>query len=138
MMLLYKRQSSTQTPSTGLRHPSFLWRKVPESDARGVSSTLSGAFKFRSKEEPLVKEPFSVTQRLRPTKTILLVCNPRCSLKRVTICPVLKQRFSDSTVSIMLKCDWKEHVFDSMNVEKKIKKIMPSFSCIFFYPSFTH
>ena len=26
---------STQTPSTGLRHPSF-WRKVPESGARSV------------------------------------------------------------------------------------------------------
>ena len=28
-----------QTPSTGLRHPSFLWRKVPESGARSVGST---------------------------------------------------------------------------------------------------
>ena len=58
MRLLYKRQSSTQTPSTGLRHPSFLWRKVPESGVRSVSSTLSGVFKFRSKQEPLVKVTF--------------------------------------------------------------------------------
>ena len=30
---------STQTPSTCLRHPFFLWRKVPESGARSVGST---------------------------------------------------------------------------------------------------
>ena len=36
-----------QTPNTGLRQPSFLWRKVPESDARSVGSTVI-----------LVPEPF--------------------------------------------------------------------------------
>ena len=30
---------STQTPSTGLRHLSFNWRKAPESGARSVIST---------------------------------------------------------------------------------------------------
>ena len=30
-----------QTPSTGLRHPSFLWRKMPESDARSVRGALT-------------------------------------------------------------------------------------------------
>ena len=32
-------QCPQQTPSTGLRHPSFLWRKVPESDAARSVST---------------------------------------------------------------------------------------------------
>ena len=31
----------SQTPSTGLRHPSFLWRKVPESDARSVVQSVA-------------------------------------------------------------------------------------------------
>ena len=35
------RLPSCQTPSTGLRHPSFLWRKVPESDARSVASCVT-------------------------------------------------------------------------------------------------
>ena len=34
-----KGLGTDQTPSTGLRHPSFnLWRKVPESDARSVGT----------------------------------------------------------------------------------------------------
>ena len=30
----------SHTPSTGLRHPSFNWRKVPESDARSVGESV--------------------------------------------------------------------------------------------------
>ena len=30
----------SHTPSTGLRHPSFSWRKVPESDARSVGESV--------------------------------------------------------------------------------------------------
>ena len=36
---LLQAQPSVQTPSTGLRHPS--WRKVPQSDARSVPSALT-------------------------------------------------------------------------------------------------
>ena len=30
----------SHTPSTGLRHLSFIWRKVPESDARSVGESV--------------------------------------------------------------------------------------------------
>ena len=37
-----------QTPSTGLRHPSFHWREVPESEARSVGGASVFSFFQRS------------------------------------------------------------------------------------------
>ena len=61
----HSRQPTPQTPSTGLRHPFFFWRKVPESDARSAP-TPHTQYSFQS-----TLRATSHSRRLLTTKSTL-------------------------------------------------------------------